>query len=260
MRTPSRSVSTARPAPYSRREASSRARPRGVPRLALRGSSCRSSFERTRVSVGAALAAGVGEAARARVRRGGEVRGGRICGISVSSSRGGRSSGRRTVSTRKLSGRGTSKENAYVRNRRGWWPRSRLRAWRRSAGACGARTAAAPDGEIKLASEIIHGATNGMWRHMPAFSHAVGQILQRRRRRPEALVHESELARNDPHPEAPHLPISYDSGPPRSVIRFRMLHASSASALCPPGVRARRPVPMIDLYLKKAFSTRACRW
>ncbi len=70
-----------------------------------------------------------------------------------------------------------------------------------------------------------------------------------------ALVHESELARNAPHPEAPHLPISYDSGPPRSVIRFRMLHASSASALCPPGVRARRPVPMIDLYLKKAFST-----
>ena len=77
-----------------------------------------------------------------------------------------------------------------------------------------------------------------------------------------ALVHNSiegrwcmktELARNDPHPEAPHLPISYDSGPPRSVIRFRMLHASSASALCPPGVRARRPVPMIDLYLKKAF-------
>ena len=75
-----------------------------------------------------------------------------------------------------------------------------------------------------------------------------------------ALVHETELARNDPHPEAPHLPISYDSGPPRSVIRFRMLHASSASALSPPGVRVRRPVPMIDLYLKKAFSTRACRW
>ena len=85
---------------------------------------------------------------------------------------------------------------------------------------------------------------------------------KRRRTGPQgpALVHESELARNDPHPEAPHLPISDDSGPPRSVIRFRMLHASSASALCPPGVRARRPVPMIDLYLKKAFSTRACRW
>ena len=64
IRTPSRSVSTARPAPYSRREDSSRARPRGVPRLALRGSICRSSFERTRGSVGAALAAVVGEAAR----------------------------------------------------------------------------------------------------------------------------------------------------------------------------------------------------
>ena len=86
----------------------------------------------------------------------------------------------------------------------------------------------------------------------------LGKVASYERR--TALVHESELARNDPHPEAPHLPISYDSGPPRSVIRFRMLHASSASALCPPGVRARRPVPMIDLYLKKAFSTRACRW
>ena len=117
-----------------------------------------------------------------------------ICGISVSSSRGGRSSGRRTVSTRKLSGRGTSKENAYVRNRRGWWPRSRLRAWRRSAGACGARTAAPPDGEIKLASEIIHGDTNSMGRHMPAFSHAVGQILLRRRRRPDAMPNEPDQA------------------------------------------------------------------
>ena len=117
--TPTRSVSTARPAPYSRREDSSRARPRGVPRLALRGSICRSSFERIRVSVGAALAAVVGEAVRARVRRGCEVRGGRICGISVSSSRCGRSSGRWTVSTRKLSGRGTSKENAHVSEQEG---------------------------------------------------------------------------------------------------------------------------------------------
>ena len=81
MRTPSRSVSTARPAPYSRREDSSRARPRGVPRLALRGSSCTSSIERTLVSVGAALAAVGGEAARARVRRWCEVRGGLTCGI-----------------------------------------------------------------------------------------------------------------------------------------------------------------------------------
>ena len=100
------------------------------------------------------------------------------------------------------------------------------------------------------------------WTRSPAHRRAVSGDPPPPGPRPRAvaLVHESELARNDPHPEAPHLPISYDSGPPRSVIRFRMLHASSASALCPPGVRARRPVPMIDLYLKKAFSTRACRW
>ena len=43
-------------------------------------------------------------------------------------------------------------------------------------------------------SEKIHGATNGMWRHMPAFSHAVGQILQRRRRRPDAMPNEPDQA------------------------------------------------------------------
>ena len=39
-----------------------------------------------------------------------------------------------------------------------------------------------------------------------------------------------------------------------------MLHASSASVCRPASVRARRPSPMIDLYRKTAFSTRACRW
>ena len=34
------------------------------------------------------------------------------------------------------------------------------------------------------------------------------RIPPRVRQRVVALVHESELARNDPHPEAPHLPIS----------------------------------------------------
>ena len=37
-------------------------------------------------------------------------------------------------------------------------------------------------------------------------------------------------------------------------------HATSASAACPPGLRARRAPPKIDLYRKKAFSARACRW
>ena len=45
-----------------------------------------------------------------------------------------------------------------------------------------------------MRAEIIHGATNGMWCHMPAFSHAVGQILQRRRRRPDAMPNEPDQA------------------------------------------------------------------
>ena len=43
-----------------------------------------------------------------------------------------------------------------------------------------------------------------------------------------------------------------------SVIAFSIWHASCASTVLPPGVLARRPSPMIDVYLKKAFSTRAC--
>ena len=73
-----------------------------------------------------------------------------------------------------------------------------------------------------------------------------------------ALVHESKLTRNDPDPEASHRPMAYESGRPMSVIAFRTWHARSVSASCPPGVRARRRFPMIDLYRKKAFSTRAC--
>ena len=49
------------------------------------------------------------------------------------------------------------------------------------------RTAAGPDGEIKHASETVYGDTNGLGRHMPAVSHAVGQVLQRRRRLPDAM-------------------------------------------------------------------------
>ena len=129
----------------------------------------------------------------------------------------------------------------------------------RSRDCHSARADVRPTGAAVFRAFLRHWSTRAPFlRRSSAIS---GRPLSSRHwQRPEALVHESELARNDPHPEAPHLPISYDSGPPRSVIRFRMLHASSASALCPPGVRARRPVPMIDLYLKKAFSTRACRW
>ena len=75
-----------------------------------------------------------------------------------------------------------------------------------------------------------------------------------------ALVHESNVARNDPDPVVGHRLIAYDAGLPKSIIRFSTLHARTASAPCPAELRARKPSPMMDLYRKKTFSTRACRW
>ena len=57
---------------------------------------------------------------------------------------------------------------------------------------------------------------------------------------------------------ARHLPMRYETGLPSSVIRFRTLHASTASRRCPDELRARRQSPTIDVYRKNAFSTRAC--
>ena len=76
----------------------------------------------------------------------------------------------------------------------------------------------------------------------------------------EALVHDSKLTVNDPNPEASHRPILYDSGRPSSVIWFRTLHATTDSATRPPRDRARSRSPIIDLYRKNAFSTRAWSW
>ena len=58
----------------------------------------------------------------------------------------------------------------------------------------------------------------------------------------------------------PHQPMAYEFGRPMAVIVLSMLHASSVSAVRPPGVLARRPSPIIDVYRKHAFSTRACCW
>ena len=38
----------------------------------------------------------------------------------------------------------------------------------------------------------------------------------------QALVHESELARNEPDSQVHHLPRAYDDGLPSSAIRLRM--------------------------------------
>ena len=46
-------------------------------------------------------------------------------------------------------------------------------------------------------------------------------VLKQSVRRPrlsQALVHESELARNDPTPQVLHRPMPYDTGLPRAVI------------------------------------------
>ncbi len=56
------------------------------------------------------------------------------------------------------------------------------------------------------------------------------------------------------------LSIAQDADEPSSVIRFRMLQASSASVFCAFECRVRSRVPMIDLYLKKAFTTVPWRW
>ena len=45
----------------------------------------------------------------------------------------------------------------------------------------------------------------------------------------------------------PHLPMRYDAGRPRAVIRFRISQPRTASLPCPAGLRARRPAPMMDL-------------
>ena len=43
-----------------------------------------------------------------------------------------------------------------------------------------------------------------------------------RDQRSPALVHESELARNEPDSQVHHLPRAYDDGLPSSAIRLRM--------------------------------------
>ena len=48
-------------------------------------------------------------------------------------------------------------------------------------------------------------------------------------------------------PTGSHLPIRYDTGRPRAIIRLRIAQPRTASLPCPAGLRARRPSPMMDL-------------
>ena len=52
---------------------------------------------------------------------------------------------------------------------------------------------------------------------------------------------------HDAHRQDPHLPMRYDTGRPRAVIRFRISQPRTTSLPCPAGLRARRPAPMMDV-------------
>ena len=52
---------------------------------------------------------------------------------------------------------------------------------------------------------------------------------------------------HDANRQDPHLPMRYDTGRPRVVIRFKISQPRTASLPCPAGLRARRPSPMMDL-------------
>ena len=61
---------------------------------------------------------------------------------------------------------------------------------------------------------------------------------------------------HDANRQYSHLPMRYDTGRPRAVIRLRISQPRTTSLPCPAGLRARRPSPMMDLYRKNVFSTR----
>ena len=79
---------------------------------------------------------------------------------------------------------------------------------------------------------------------------------------PEIISHAVALLRGsktDPHP-LPTDPLTtdaYDAGLP-SWHLIEDVTCEDGSVSCPARLRARRLSPMINLYRKKAFSTRAC--
>ena len=52
---------------------------------------------------------------------------------------------------------------------------------------------------------------------------------------------------HDANRRDPHMPMRYDTGRPRAVIRFRISQPRTTSLPCLAGLRARRPSPMMDL-------------
>ena len=52
---------------------------------------------------------------------------------------------------------------------------------------------------------------------------------------------------HDANRQDSHLPMRYDTGRPRAIIRLTIAQPRTASLPCPAGLRARRPSPMMDL-------------
>ena len=63
------------------------------------------------------------------------------------------------------------------------------------------------------------GHSDGSWRTIFPFREVTPGIGSAKK---TALVHESELARNEPDSQVHHLPRAYDDGLPSSAIRLRM--------------------------------------
>ena len=64
---------------------------------------------------------------------------------------------------------------------------------------------------------------------------------------PTGVVARIVTGPHDAHRQDPHLPMRYDTGRPRAVIRLRISQPRTTSLPCPAGLRARRPSPMRDL-------------
>ena len=139
-------------------------------------------------------------------------------------------------------------------------PSTVIPGWNRATASVRCRCSQSRCGGPSYPSKTNHRFTTHADRLRPRLEGGWLPVAVQRDALRAALLHESDVARNDPNPTVGHRLIAYDAGLPKSVIRFSTLHARTASVPCPAELRARRPSLMIDLYRKKTFSTRACRW
>ena len=85
---------------------------------------------------------------------------------------------------------------------------------------------------------------------MPSVLHCTDQYANNRAEvshQPTGVVARIVTGPHDANRQDPHLPMRYDTGRPRAVIRFKISQPRMTSLPCPAGLRARRPSPMMDL-------------